>query len=105
MAEELVGEIADEHDPDIDADVVTRDGDGWLMPAMCISTRSNARSTTTCPSGDHETLAGLVIAEFGGLPDVGDTVAIDAATPIPPSWSHDAAAPHAHLARRSPRDR
>ena len=29
------------------------------------------------PSGDYETVAGLVIAEYGSLPEVGDTVEID----------------------------
>ncbi len=28
------------------------------------------------PEGDYETLAGLVITEFGGFPEVGDTVRI-----------------------------
>ena len=31
MAEELVGEIADEHDPDFDDAGITRDDDGWLI--------------------------------------------------------------------------
>ena len=39
----------------------TRRTDSWIRPL---------------PDGDYETVAGLIIAEFGGLPAVGDRVLI-----------------------------
>src|SRR5215212_1315177 len=76
MAEELVGEIADEHDPDIDADEITRVGDGWLIRGDVHLDEMARTLGHEIPQGDYETVAGLVIAEFGGLPAVGDGVGI-----------------------------
>jgi CBS domain containing-hemolysin-like protein len=74
MAEELVGEIADEHDPE-DDDIVCLP-DGWLLRGD-VHLDEVARSLGhDIPEGAYETLAGLVIAEFGGLPAAGDAVDI-----------------------------
>ncbi|NLE80835.1 MAG: HlyC/CorC family transporter [Rhodococcus sp.] len=77
MAEELVGEIADEHDPDYEAtDAVAVDG-GWLIPGgMHVDEVARVFDEHLPENDDYETFAGLVIAEFGGLPEVGDTVTV-----------------------------
>ncbi|MFC3964468.1 hemolysin family protein [Nocardia jiangsuensis] len=75
IAEELVGEIADEHDPGTGIEILA-EGEGWLIAGDVHLDEVERRLELTLPEGDHETLAGLVIAEFGGLPDVGDEVAI-----------------------------
>lgn len=76
MAEELVGEIADEHDTAVETQVITRQGAGWVIRGDVHLDEVARTLGHELPEGDYETLAGLVIAEFGGLPAVGDTVAI-----------------------------
>ena len=77
MAEELVGEIADEHDPAFGADVITVAGDGWLIRGDAPLDEVVRTLDHDLPEGDYETLAGLMIAQFGGLPAVADTVEIE----------------------------
>jgi magnesium and cobalt exporter, CNNM family len=89
MAEELVGEIADEHDPDVvDADIARSD-DGWLIRGDVHLDEVARTLGHQIPDGDYETLAGLVIAEFGGLPAVGDGVKIPL-DPDPVQLAHGA---------------
>jgi CBS domain containing-hemolysin-like protein len=76
MAEELVGEIADEHDPDFDDAGIAPSDDGWLIGGDVHLDEVARTLGHHIPRGDYETLAGLVIAEFGGLPAVGDGVEI-----------------------------
>ena len=75
MAEELIGEIDDEHDSSSSETVVTL-GDGWLMSGNAHIDEVSRAIGHDLPEGDYETIAGLVIATFVGLPDVGDTVTI-----------------------------
>lgn len=74
MAEELVGEIADEHDPE-DDDIVCL-AEGWLLRGDVHLDEVARTLGQEIPEGAYETLAGLVIAGFGGLPGVGDAVDI-----------------------------
>ncbi|WP_458690649.1 hemolysin family protein [Nocardia tengchongensis] len=76
IAEELVGEIADEHDPEVDDAIVAVDG-GWSIAADLPLDEVQRSLDLTLPQGDYQTLAGFVITRFGGLPAVGDTVEID----------------------------
>jgi len=75
IAEELVGEIADEHDTDPHAEVV-RQGDGWVLPGELHLDEAERVLDARLPEGDYETVAGLLLARFGRLPAVGDTVEI-----------------------------
>ncbi|MFC9551617.1 hemolysin family protein [Rhodococcus sp. NPDC056960] len=76
LAEELVGEIADEHDPELDVAVTGSASDGWVMPGDLHIDEVERILGHDLPSGDFETLAGAVIAEFGALPAAGDVVTI-----------------------------
>lgn len=75
IAEELVGEIADEHDPSTASEIVA-EGDGWLLAGDVHLDEVERLLELELPSGDYETIAGLVIAEFGGLPEPGDRVEV-----------------------------
>ncbi|MFD6102733.1 hemolysin family protein [Nocardia salmonicida] len=75
IAEELVGEIADEHDSGIGAEIIA-DGEGWLVAGDLHLDEAERLLDLELPHGDYETIAGLVISEFGGLPQVGDRVQI-----------------------------
>lgn len=79
IAEELVGEIADEHDPSTAGDIVT-EGNGWRVAGDVHLDEIERLLELSLPTGDYETIAGLVIAVFNGLPEVGDRIDI----PLPP---------------------
>lgn len=96
IAEELVGEIADEHDPAASAEVIVRDGDGWLIRGDAHLDEVSRTLEHELPEGDYETLAGLVITEFGGLPEIGDTVEIPL-DPDPADLVHEERAPRRML--------
>lgn len=74
IAEELVGEIADEHD-DAGGEA-TRRADGWLLPGDIHLDEAQRLLDERLPEGDYETIAGLLIEKLGRLPDVGDSVEI-----------------------------
>lgn len=84
IAEELVGEIADEHDAD---DVeVSRRADGWLLPGDMHLDEAERLLALRLPEGDFETMSGLVMHGLGRLPEVGDRIDI----PLPidtAAWS------------------
>ena len=73
VVEELVGEIADEHD--VDEPRVVAHADGSLGVPGSWRIDEVARDTgVALPEGDYDTVSGLVMAELGRLPEVGDTV-------------------------------
>ena len=74
MAEEIVGEIADEHDPALVSDAPIRLGLGWLLAGETHLDEVERLLDITLPEADAETLGGLVIATSGDLPEVGDRV-------------------------------
>lgn len=82
LAEELVGEITDEHDDEIDP--VTAASDGvWVMAGDVHLDEVERSVGRDLPEGDHETIAGLAIAVHGSLPAAGDVV--DVALPADPA--------------------
>ncbi|CAA0123850.1 Uncharacterised protein [Mycolicibacterium vanbaalenii] len=73
LAEELVGEISDEHDTtdDAGADAV---GEAWMMDGDLPIDEAQRTIGRDLPRGDYETIAGLVIRQGGTLPEEGDTI-------------------------------
>jgi CBS domain containing-hemolysin-like protein len=89
LAEELVGEITDEHDDEARPEYVPVEGDGvWEMPGDVHVDEVERALGTDLPRGDYETIAGLVIAHHGGLPEVGTTLQIEL-PPDPADLVHD----------------
>ena len=74
IAEELVGEIADEHDG-TENEAVRRQ-DGWLLPGDMHVDEAQRVLDQRLPEGDYETLAGMLMQQLGRLPAVGDTIEI-----------------------------
>jgi CBS domain containing-hemolysin-like protein len=76
LAEEIVGEITDEHD-ESPAPSVDSDGDEvWLMRGDVHVDEMHRAIGYELPDGDFETVAGLIIAERGKLPKVGENIRI-----------------------------
>ncbi|NLU84549.1 hemolysin family protein [Rhodococcus sp. HNM0569] len=95
VAEELVGEIEDEHDPRGDSVEGSADS-GWPMPGDLHLDELDRLVGHALPDTDAETLAGLVLDRFGGLPAVGDAVDIDLAAD-PADLVADSAPPRRYL--------
>jgi CBS domain containing-hemolysin-like protein len=81
IAEELIGEITDEHDA-AGADR-TAVGDGeWTVPGTISVEEIERLLDAELPDGEYRTIGGLVIAELQRLPQVGDTVIVAAERPL-----------------------
>jgi CBS domain containing-hemolysin-like protein len=77
LAEELVGEITDEHDEEHPG-YVPVEGDGvWEMPGDVHVDEVERALAVDLPRGDYETIAGLVIAAAGTLPEPGTRLSIE----------------------------
>ncbi|NHC24073.1 HlyC/CorC family transporter [Nocardioides sp. IC4_145] len=78
LAEELVGELTDEHDDPEDerAPSVDDDPGSWLVPGDLPVDEVERTIAQDLPVGDYQTIAGLVIAEHGRLPQVGTVVEV-----------------------------
>ncbi|MGW2216523.1 hemolysin family protein [Nonomuraea sp. NPDC001684] len=76
LAEELVGELVDENDPE-PAGAVERPGGVWEVPGwLRLDEVERATGVALPESDDYDTLAGLVLARLGRMPDPGDMVIV-----------------------------
>jgi CBS domain containing-hemolysin-like protein len=76
LAEELVGEITDEHDP-VGVEPVAQRAGRWVMAGDLPLDEVERTIDRQLPDSEHETLAGMVIAEHGSLPPVGAVVRVE----------------------------
>lgn len=72
LIEEILGDVTDEHD-DERADVQV-DGDGYLCSGLLRLDELFEATGYRAPDGPYDTLGGLVMAELGRIPAVGDSV-------------------------------
>jgi len=95
LAEELVGEISDEHDDDASELVVGAPGGAgpWTVPGEAHLDELERAVGRDLPRGDYETVAGFVIARHGALPAVGGAVEVE--PPDDPARPDDEPAPPA----------
>lgn len=82
VAEELVGEITDEHDQ-AGTDQALRSDDGWVVPGDRHVDEVSRLIEAELPEGDYQTVGGLVMAELQRLPVVGDAVVVTIAAEGP----------------------
>lgn len=83
LAEELVGEITDEHDPATPELPPRSDDDIWVMGGDTHIDEVERALGRDLPRGDYETIAGLVIDHHGSLLDPGQ--GIEVALPLDPA--------------------
>ncbi|MFI6297711.1 hemolysin family protein [Nonomuraea sp. NPDC050790] len=94
LAEELVGELVDENDPEPEG--ATRHPDGtWEVPASFrLDEVERATGIALPESDDYDTLAGLVLARLGRMAEPGDAVTVECVPETDP-FTED---PDEHLA-------
>ncbi|GAA1872545.1 hemolysin family protein [Brevibacterium marinum] len=74
VVEELVGEVADEHDRMRVAARPARDGT-WIVPGQLRPDEVSSTTGLEIPEdSDYETLAGFVLKELGRIPEPGDQI-------------------------------
>jgi CBS domain containing-hemolysin-like protein len=77
LVEELVGEVADEHDRSRPGVTRRRDG-SWLVPGLMRPDEVRERTGVPIPDGQaFETVGGFVMAAIGRIPRAGDEVVVD----------------------------
>ncbi len=75
VVEELVGDVADEHDRRRNPASLRADG-SWVLPGLLRPDELTEVTGLTVPAdGPYETLGGLVMALLGRVPEAGDEVA------------------------------
>ena len=89
LVEELVGDLADEHDTEAGDDVVDR-GDGtWSVSGLLRPDEVAAATGLSVPADRHwESVGGLVLHVLGRIPTVGDR--IEARPALPPELAAEA---------------
>jgi magnesium and cobalt transporter len=71
VLEEIVGEIDDEHDPQV-AEPIQQQGNHWNVMALTRIDEFNEFFSTSLDDDDYETIGGLIMREFGRLPRRGE---------------------------------
>jgi magnesium and cobalt transporter len=77
VLEEIVGDIDDEHDAEAIEDVQRIEDGRYRVQALTPIEDFNEELGTTFSDDEFDTIGGLVVAEFGRLPEVGESVAIE----------------------------
>ncbi|MCS7254528.1 MAG: hemolysin family protein [Armatimonadota bacterium] len=81
IAEQVVGELVDEHDAE--AVPIQRLSDGsYLVDARLNKNEVKDKLAISLPDGEYDTLGGFVLYALGRIPKVGESIQIDAATVI-----------------------
>lgn len=79
LAEEIFGEITDEHDPSPDQLVVNEAPGRWHIEASLPLDEVERAIGCELPAGDYQTLAGLILHRLGRLPGVQESITIELA--------------------------
>jgi CBS domain containing-hemolysin-like protein len=77
LIEEIVGDVRDEHDRRETAPVRPLGPNNWMVSGLLRDDEVEEATGFEMPEGEYETLAGMVVAHLGRIPDVGDEVRVD----------------------------
>ncbi|AOS61880.1 hemolysin family protein [Actinoalloteichus hymeniacidonis] len=76
LAEELVGELTDEHDATTAPDILVEESGVWRVGGDVHIDEIERAIGHVLPTGDYETFAGLFIAYHGALPTAGESIEV-----------------------------
>ncbi|MEY2115926.1 MULTISPECIES: HlyC/CorC family transporter [Rhodanobacter] len=77
VLEQIVGEIDDEHDDEEEPELMhEQPGGDWLVSALTPIEDFNEQTGADFPDEEYDTVGGMVTAEFGHLPEIGEEVAV-----------------------------
>ena len=82
IVEEIVGEIDDEYDDEIEDDIIKINEFEYLIEASQSLNDVNTKLNTNFDSEDFDSIGGLVLGQFSGVPAVEDRIIIDDVTLI-----------------------
>ncbi|MGH3915105.1 MAG: hemolysin family protein [Pseudonocardiaceae bacterium] len=77
VAEEIIGDVRDEHDRMEVSQIRPLDEHNWLISGLLRADELADATGFVMPEGDYETVAGLVLTRLGRIPDVGDQIEVD----------------------------
>jgi CBS domain containing-hemolysin-like protein len=77
LVEEIVGDVRDEHDRREASPVRALGPDSWIVSGLLRDHEVAEATGFHMPDGDYETLAGLVLARLGRIPEVNDEVRVN----------------------------
>jgi CBS domain containing-hemolysin-like protein len=77
LIEEIVGDVRDEHDRGEVNPIRPLGRDSWMVSGLLRDDELAEATGFRMPAGDYETLAGLVLARLGRIPEVNDEVRVD----------------------------
>jgi len=80
VLEEIVGDIDDEHDAESAQDIQRLEDGKYLVQALTTIEDFNESFETDFSDDEFDTIGGLVVAEFGRLPESGESVEIEGLT-------------------------
>ncbi len=76
VLEEIVGDIDDEHDAETDAAIKRREDGSFRVQALLGIDDFNEAFETEFSDSEYDTIGGLVVSEFGRLPEQGEEAII-----------------------------
>lgn len=77
LAEEILGDVTDEHDLEETEEITEQDETHWIVDGDTPIDEIERAIGHDLPEGDFETVAGLLIAHSGALPEEGELHAIE----------------------------
>lgn len=75
--EEIIGDVRDEHDRGEAVPVRQVNETTWVVSGLLRPDELVETTGFAMPDGDYETVAGLILAELGRIPRVGESVTVD----------------------------
>ncbi|GAA4476643.1 hemolysin family protein [Enteractinococcus fodinae] len=77
LAEEVTGDVVDEHDPDFVEPIETQGSNAWRISGTTPVDEVERQIKHALPRGEYETLSGMLIDHLQDLPKLGEVIRIE----------------------------